>query len=246
MDWENFDSQIEGDFDFLAQATMELSGAMSHQNPSLINAVEGSGVVFHIEKGRSTFCLRGRAVEDLKAPDPDDTQKWLKLPTPTLPLAELVTDQMMNRRFPYEDGLIAGLATTDGSWWIETTENKIKIQWKNHSPSSLASRIGPISYPKIASFRFQRICARLTTLFAGLSACEATDRWIELTFHPDQLENFHLIRNLFLEGIPVQWNSAQTLEEQTFLQYLTELALCRKLWINTEEKLSIIPAKLYQ
>jgi hypothetical protein len=110
-------------------------------------AYEGPGVVYYIEKGVSTFCIRGLVSDDLaweqdllESKDKDflklfrlteneldQIEKIGFFPTPSLEIAESIVKIMMNRRFPVAEASLCNLSDPGFSWWMDQGEGLLPL-----------------------------------------------------------------------------------------------------------------------
>lgn len=169
-------------FDLLSKETFELCKSLPSQNPfetsspssSIVTQevmenegfvsskkIENCGLIYRIDKGVNTFCIRGFVTEEaqtilpiiknnssalddstidsrnellniLKITMPEDLASIEFFPTLHLGEAEVIFDQMIGRRFPYHEDILCNLSDPGFSWWMDLGTNRFQIYFKSH------------------------------------------------------------------------------------------------------------------
>lgn len=225
--------------------------------PPIDEVPESCGVLYYLEKGISTFCVRGIVSDDLswdqEALKRNDPQliKGLRLkedwsmedigffPTQNMELAETVCDQMVNRRFPRNEAVLCNLSDPGFSWWMQINNSSLDIFFQSHGierDSSLI-QLGPLGDPLISFKRFSRSQGILKNLFS-INEFSSTEKAFSLsTSKPNEF--FEMFQRVFTEGAFEFEDILQELigEEQVFFLFLREIASLRAFWLAIESRL---------
>lgn len=269
---------IENDvsLDLLLQETLALGSLFS------VNSVEASeknnqvhspplqkssGLIYKIENGLNTFCIRGFPSENikddfyslknvtsekntlLKLNPCDDFSGIYFFETKDIFQAEYVCEQIINRRFPHREDALCNVSDPGFSWWMETKESEINsireerlaIYFRSHGINRAEKyiQLGPIGDPGIAMLRMNQAKNLLRSSFP-ISEFSCDDLGFTLaTQKPDHL-SFINFKNIFSLG------RNETMVEdfpdnslgKTLYYYFQELAAVRKFWIEVKSKLS--------
>jgi len=223
---------------------------------------ESSGILYRIDDGGNTFCVRGLALPNLrmgaielcqkdsakrslyKIQSIEDFQKIKFFTTKNLEIAEAVKEQIVNRRFPKVEDFVCNISDPGFSWWMDVSlalnEARFEIFFKAHSINRAEKyiQLGPIGDGAIASLRFNQAKNLLRSSFP-ITEFVSTERSITLaTSKPDHL-GFMAFKNIFLLG-----ENHTTIESfpdnslgRTLYYYFQELAAIRKFWIEVQKVL---------
>ena len=100
---------------------------------------EMPGVIYRIDSGSSTFCVRGYTTANikdaftelgqphsskrpiLKLGHDDDVSAIMFFETKTFELAEAVREQIINRRFPHQEDAVCNISDPGFSWWMDVS-----------------------------------------------------------------------------------------------------------------------------
>ncbi len=227
---------------------------------------ETPGILYKIDNGGSTFCVRGFAVINLKksylelADLTSSKRVILKLDsntdleevsffeTKTYELAEAVRDQIINRRFPHQEDAVCNLSDPGFSWWMNIDQNmqesspdgRFEIFFRSHGINRAEKyiQLGPIGDGGIAALRMNQARTLLRSSFP-ISEFSCDDKSFTVaSLKPDHL-SFISFRNIFLEGInnTELENFPDNSIVRTLFYYFHELAIVRKFWIEVKSKL---------
>lgn len=252
MDLENLVSET------LAQ-TPELGSVSFEAYP------ETPGVIYKIDNGSSTFCVRGFASANIRESmlelDGKESAKRsiLKLmvsdgldqihffPTKNLELAEAVKEQVINRRFPHMEDALCNISDPGFSWWMNINsddcegEGKFEIFFRSHGINRAEKyiQLGPIGDGAIAALRMNQARTLLRSSFP-ISEFSCDDKSFSLASTKPDHSGFVSFKNIFLEGInnTVEENFPDNSIGRTLYYYFHELAIVRKFWIEVKTKLS--------
>lgn len=254
-------------FDLLARETLELSRKL---DPSMFDEADsredflptggafrpqGPGLLYRVVMGGSTFSLRGVACENIKEAADDleagspELINALKIEDETdvhhfrcdfVEQAEIIHDQLFNRRFPLFEDMLCNLSDPGYSWWMEPNENSLVVYFKAQSVEREKNliKLGPVGDYALAHRRFGELGRVLKNLFPVRDfSCDER----RLVIHPVDSNNeaFKAVRGIFAKGrAPTDLADFGPNEfGRTLFFYLSELASLRSFWIELAPKL---------
>jgi len=246
-----------------------LVNAVNKQKPEPKNEIEpvneeipdSPGLFYWIDLGKSTFILRAAPTDNLKQTMHqlfDEQINYLDIlkikstedenlallnfyETETYEMAEVIRDQLANRRFPYKEEQICNISDPGFTWWASMTNKSIKIFFRSYGFMDDESliKLGPIGDQKIAQIRFDQATAIMGSFFP---VSEYSCSGISVTIATDQPGNIHfeIFKNIFSKGefdgqlkhFPKAKNSL------TLYFYFKELAIVRNFWLQLEKSIS--------
>lgn len=221
-------------------------------------ALQGPGLIYRLDKGISTFCLRGLASEDLTwdieaiERQDVDVMRSLKISeemqleevkffeTDDYAMAETIADQMINRRFPRQESMLCNLSDPGFSWWMDEAHGKFAIYFQSHGierDSSLV-QLGPLGDPMIATRRLSRALGVLRRFFP-VNEYGVTEKSFEVSTTNANHEGYEAFAKIFLTG---EFSFQEILpqlsgEEYTLFLYLREVAALRRFWLTIQQDL---------
>ncbi len=218
----------------------------------------GPGLIYRIDKGISTFCIRGYVTEDLewdcenlenespeiikalKIKEEADLDSVRFFSTTDIAMAETLFDHMINMRFPRQEAILCNLSDPGFSWWMDKDSLNLKIYFQSHGIERDDSliQLGPLGDHLIAFRRLSRAHGLLRNYFP-VNEYSATDKSFMISTTSDKQENFAAFQNIFISGEFVFHEILKDLkgEEQTLFLYLRELAALRRFWINISQEI---------
>lgn len=236
----------ENDFDF------EEEESIADEVP------ESTGLLFTIDKGISTFCIRAFVSDDLswdmEAIKRNDPQliKALRLkedwcledisyfPTLDTAMAETLYDQMINRRFPRHEAVLCNLSDPGFSWWMKEGKNSFEIYYQSHGIERDESlvQLGPLGDPLIAFRRFSKSLSIIRNLFS-VNEFSSTEKAFILSSTSEN-DIFDSFKRLFIEG---EFEFEEVIPELkgdslVLFLYLRELSMLRSFWLKIQSQLS--------
>ncbi|EQC51753.1 hypothetical protein [Bacteriovorax sp. DB6_IX] len=153
--------------------------------------------------------------------------------------AEIVYDQLFNKRFPLEEDILCNIGDPGFSWWYGKSEDGFRINFKSHklTGSGERLRLGPIGDVVVACLRLNRLKDHFK-FHIPISEIVISEKQFVLkssdTTHPILKE----LMDLFEKG-EIEEESALLCElGLTEKLYLRELAAVRRFWLKIERKLS--------
>lgn len=214
------------------------------------------GIIFRIDRGANTFCVRGFTTENinyqlkalpyesaklmlLKAQNENDQIFYFE--TKTFEVAEIIKDQIINRRFPIQEDAVCNISDPGYSWWMDVTPGRFEIHFKSNSIQRAEKfvKLGPVGDSKIAMLRLNQAHALLRSSFP-LTEFSCTDKSLVVATSKPDHSSFLSFQNIFLNGdnhtCPENFPDNST--GKTLYFYFLELATLRKFWIEVEAKLS--------
>jgi len=227
---------------------------------------ETPGILYKIDNGGSTFCVRGFSVNNIKnayrelAELSSAKRVILKLDinsnledvsffeAKTYELAEAVRDQIINRRFPHQEDALCNLSDPGFSWWMNIDQNieqassdgRFEIFFRSHGINRAEKyiQLGPIGDGGIAALRMNQARTLLRSSFP-ISEFSCDDKSFTVaSLKPDHL-SFVSFKNIFLHGEnhTELENFPDNSVGRTLFYYFHELAIVRKFWIEVKSKL---------
>lgn len=226
---------------------------------------ESPGVIYKIDNGLSTFCVRGFASKNIRESmlelDGKESSKRsiLKLMssdgldqihffvTKNLELAEAIKEQVINRRFPHMEDALCNISDPGFSWWMNINtdelegEGKFEIFFRSHGINRAEKyiQLGPIGDGAIAALRMNQARTLLRSSFP-ISEFSCDDKSFSIASSKPDHSGFVSFRNIFLDGInnTIEENFPDNSLGRTLYYYFHELAIVRKFWIEVKTKLS--------
>lgn len=252
----------------------QLSAEIPEQNTLGVNFAQvagtlypnAPGVIYKIDNGHSTFCVRGFSVSNireafldlkdlnsskrpvLKLSAESDISEVMFFETRSLELAEAIREQIINRRFPHQEDAVCNISDPGFSWWMDEShanENGMKhgrfeIFFRSHGINRAEKyiQLGPIGDGGVAALRMNQARTLLRSSFP-ISEFSCDDKSFSVASQkPDHL-SFISFKNIFLEGInnTELENFPDNSLGRTLFYYFHELAIVRKFWIEVKSKL---------
>ena len=186
------------------------------------------GVFYKIESGRGTFRLRGEARIHGENESKDETRFFA---TSRPELAEVIVDQLFNRRFPLEEEELCNISDPGNSWWAMLEDARIYVFLGGHYSDEKIS-LGPIGDAAVAYALFKRGESWLRRLLP-IEEFSLTPKCFALSALDREHAIFQQFCNIFLHGREPIHSSFGT---SALSLYLDELAIVRRFWIHLQEK----------
>ncbi|MCK5882296.1 MAG: hypothetical protein KAG61_01300 [Bacteriovoracaceae bacterium] len=215
---------------------------------------EGAGLVFRIDKGISTFCLRGiptnNIAETFKLLDQRDGELFHKLKiegddligvryfeSASVEQAEVIVNLLFNRRFPIDEDRICNISDPGFSWWMKKEDNSFQIFYNSISVdrASTLIKLGPIGDAKIAARFFMYLEGPLREL-VQLTDFSSEQRSFRIEAK-ESSDVFTQLFELFNSGHDIF--SSEIFDEvkriPTLYFFLSEICALRKFWLSVED-----------
>ena len=249
-----FDEQLPQDI------VMEFEEEVEDEEDSIFPS--SPGLIFKIDSGVSTFCVRGvlcRNINDsvhgvmnnendswkkLKIRDRDELSGIHYFETSSIEQSEMISEYILNKRFPIHEEMVCNLSDPGFSWWLESNENGMKVYFKAQSVErdQQFMRLGPIGDRGISSLKFSKCEGLLRRLFS-ISEYSTSDKSFEIKPFNLNDDNFLNFKDIFEKG---EFNfefdeESLSIDHQRLVIFLQEVAAVRGFWISVEEILNNNP-----
>ncbi len=269
------DTQLS--FETLAKETMEMSQSLrdseftfseefisTEEDPQSEETIEapapeGPGLIYKLEKGVSTFCVRGIVCQDinetfeelmegekshadkLKLTSEEDIASIRFYPTEAAELAEQISDELINRRFPIEEDILCNLSDPGFSWWMDEGEDHFQVFFKSHGIHRAEDyiRLGPLGDRTIASSRILKAESIFRTAFP-VGEFVSSDKGFAISTTDPTNTHFQTLKNFFLTGENDTTDSTfpPSIEGKTLFYYFKEVAAIRHFWLTLEKEMA--------
>lgn len=214
-----------------------------------VNLPHSAGIIFKLEKGTATFCIRAIAVDNI-AEDYQDVmddnrglRKILRIDsslsnaeiekqlyyfeTPIVENAEILVETFAHQRLPLKESQLLNISDPGHDWWLEEGLQQITIHFRAPSieRESAYINLGPLGDSKLLVARLQRLKEHFQRSIRGLEI-KGNERHLLI-----EVANGELItpfKKLFKEGFN-SWSQDQQMETTLYL-FLEELATARRFW----------------
>lgn len=226
---------------------------------------EAAGILYKIDNGISTFCVRGFSSSNLRQSVEElvlancSKRPILKLQideglaevqffqTKNLELADAIKEQVINRRFPHLEDSLCNISDPGFSWWMNLNPSdndgggKFEIFFRSHGINRAEKyiQLGPIGDGAMAALRMNQARTLLRSSFP-IREFSCDDKSFSLASTKPDHSGFLSFKNIFLEGSnhTVEENFPDNSMGRTLFYYFHELAVVRKFWIEVKSKLS--------
>ncbi len=236
---------------------LEILNNISNNQQSIEdNFPHSPGIIYRVDKGTNTFCIRGLATENLhfqikalkfedsklqllKASSIEDNLYFFE--TVSYEIAETIKDQIINRRFPIIEDSVCNISDPGYSWWMDISNGRFEIHFKAHLINRVerSIKLGPIGDARIAMLRLNQAHALLRSSFP-LSEFSCSEKSLVVASEKPDHSSFLAFQDIFLKGI--NHTSLENFPDnsvgKTLYFYFLELSMIRKFWIEVESKLS--------
>jgi hypothetical protein len=244
------------DFAELAMETMDLTRGMKSPTRGQDSKIEGPGLLYFLDRGEKTFCIRGLCWEDLKELSEKISEGKFKLenlclydsekhdllfyPTKTMDLANLVFQHAFNHRFPMKADLIFNISDPGFTWWMEMEDDGFQIfmRYPEKEKNEKMSNLGPLGDPKKAKIAINEIVLRLANLIP-IEEFYCSEISFFLRVKDKKNFFFQALKNLFFQG----GMEKEIIEYfgpylgPTQLNFFTEISTIRGFWKKIQEEL---------
>lgn len=238
---------------------------------TIISFPEGPGIIYHVQKTTSVFVIRTMVSQNVREDffkiietpenypslrllesNTDQIEKRLKFFVVENPSeAEIIHDQLHNRRFPVHEEMMCNLSDPGFSWWLTKKENGFQLSFTMSVADEHSTKLGPLGDKELAISNFQTLGQLISSAGLDINVQNETNR-VQFT----DCEEFILeeLKDIFEFGVITQTLKdlfkilARKCEDSSQLEgpwyYLHELAAMRRFWIqiqfdlNPEEMIS--------
>ncbi len=223
---------------------------------------EGPGILYHVQKSKSVFVVRTMVSQNIR----EDYKQIMDRPEdyPSLRLleggiedlatklkffivenpfqAEIIHDQLHNRRFPIDEEMMCNLSDPGFSWWLTKKPKGFQLAFTMSVASDENTvKLGPLGDRELAVRNFQVLEELITSAGIGMNIQNEMNR-VQFT----DCEEFILeeLKDVFEFGVVTQTLtdifkilSKQVQDKgplETTWFYLQELAAMRRFWIQIQ------------
>tara|TARA_R110000868_G_scaffold110286_1_gene298991 strand:+ start:27465 stop:28277 length:813 start_codon:yes stop_codon:yes gene_type:complete len=256
-------------FDMMAKETLELSlnldSSMFDEQEQMAEfrpsgrgfRPQGPGILYRVVTGGSTFSLRGFACDNIKESaeelesgdaslrstlkiEDDEEVQIHHFRCDFIEQAEVVIDQLFNRRFPLYEDMLCNLSDPGYSWWMEPNEDSLTVYFKAHSIEREKNliKLGPIGDYALAHRRFSELRSTVRGMFS-VREFSCDERRMVIKPVDANNDGFKALRNIFSKGKAANDLAGFGANElgRTLFFYLNELASVRAFWCELAPKL---------
>lgn len=222
---------------------------------------EEPGIIYHVQKTKSVFVVRTFVSQNIR----QDFTQILEKPEdyPSLRLleggledlahrlkffiveeasqAEIIHDQIHNRRFPMYEEMMCNISDPGFSWWLTKKLKGFQLSFTMSVASDDTIKLGPLGDREIAIRNFQSLETLITSAGIEMNIQNETNR-VQFTdceeFILEELKDvfeFGVITETMTDLFKIlskQTHDASALQTTWF--YLQELAAMRRFWIQIQ------------
>ncbi|WP_408097634.1 hypothetical protein ACJVC5_01600 [Peredibacter sp. HCB2-198] len=222
---------------------------------------EGPGLIYHVQKATSVFVVRTFVSQNIR----EDYIQILERPEnyPSLRLleggiedlahrlkffmveessqAEIIHDQIHNRRFPMREEMMCNISDPGFSWWLTKKQKGFQISFTMSVASEDIIKLGPLGDRELAIRNFQSLESLVTSAGIEMNIQNETNR---VQFNDCEEFILEELKDVFEFGVITdtmtdlfrilskQTNDVSSLQTTWF--YLQELAAMRRFWIQIQ------------
>jgi hypothetical protein len=227
---------------------------------------EEAGIIYHVQKSTSVFVIRTLVSQNIRADysrimeNPEDYPslrlleggqrelmgrlKFFLVENPSQ--AEIIHDQLHNRRFPIHEEMMCNISDPGFSWWLTKKSKGFQLAFTMSVMNCENTlKLGPLGDKELALKNFQTLENLITSAGVEMNIQNETNR-VQFT----DCEEFILeeLKDVFEFGVVTETLSdlfkilAKRLKNNSTLQsswfYLQELAAMRRFWIQIQYDLN--------
>jgi hypothetical protein len=223
------------------------------------------GIIYHLQKSASLFVIRTLVSQNIQ----QDYPRILEAPEnyPSLRLlegggedleeklrffildnhlqAEIIHDQIGNRRFPVNEEVMCNLSDPGFSWWLTRKNSGFQLSFTMSVSNTESTKLGPIGDQQLALRSFQKMEALMQEAGLNLNIQNEMNR---VQFNEGEDFLLEELKDLFEYGVVGQGMTdlfkllARRIGDHSQLEtlwlYLQEIAAVRRFWIQIEYDLS--------
>ena len=183
-------------------------------------------VLFDVEVGKGTFCLKGRACSG----EQDGAEREF-FATSRVELAEVIVDQLFHRRFPLAEDALCNISDPGSSWWMTQQEARLDIFWGGHYSEEEKLNLGPVGDAAVAYAFFKKGESHLRRLLP-LEELSLSEKGLSLSVLDPRHAIYQQFCDIFAQGEEPVHPSFGT---SSLSLYFEELAVVRRFWIYFQE-----------
>jgi len=227
---------------------------------------EMPGVIYHVQKSKSIFVVRTLVSQNIRSDytniieRPDEypslrlvdnldknTQRFLKFFIVENPSeAEIIHDQLHNRRFPIDEEMVCNISDPGFSWWLTKKDNGFQISFTmSVSTDEKTVKLGPLGDRELAVRKFKELEELITSSGININIQNEMNR---VQFNGSEDFLIEELKDLFEFGVITETLKSlfmifankgidNSLVEENWY-YLHELSSMRRFWIQIQYDLN--------
>lgn len=219
------------------------------------------GLLYVLEKREFTFLIKGVNVTNLsiayeeilegKTTNPEIEKVFLKnqdfdfknlkfFQVEYPELAEVIKDQVFNRRMPLSEQGLVNISDPSLSWWMSYSINQIDLYFCTTPRKFLehSVKLGPLADQNVAHARFKEMVSLFKSLFT-VADFYCDKKMFSLKTVNSMNDKFESFMHLLLNGASVDefFPYSEQKKQITNYLFLKEISAVRKFWILIESEL---------
>ena len=244
-----FDQEFYEDELTLEQDDLELEDVRNEQEPG--SSTPGPGIAFFVDIGSGSFCVRGLPVieNNLAKPELVSLNKHFEkashihfFPCESIEVAEVITEQMINRRYPLQDNGLVNISDPGATWLMKYDDTSFCLYFKSMSFGDKGlENIGAIGDPQVFRFWWSKIAKLFKPEFQIELHEDEKGCYQNLKDESTQSEReyFQTMLKILLLGEFNYINGFfhNKFEEENINTFFNELSHSRRFWLKIEELL---------
>jgi hypothetical protein len=238
----------------------------AENSDEILTFPESAGIIYHIQKSQSVFVLRTFVSTDIRQDylkiiqrpedypslrlledEENEIEKKLKFFIVQNPSeAEIIHDQLHNRRFPIFEEMLCNISDPGFSWWLSKKSTGFQLAFTMSVFNDESTvKLGPLGDREIAIRKFQNFAHIINSVGIKMNIQNEINR-VQFTgceeFILEELKDlfeFGVVTRTFEDLFKILSKQTQDLlllEETWF--YLHELAAMRRFWIQIQYDLN--------
>ena len=219
--------------------------------------LETCGLIYRLDGGVTTFSVKGVCVDNISQAlielENVDSELWKPLKTQerdvnslfifitkTRALAEVISDELLNRRFPVKEDMVCNISDPGFSWWMVDNGSGFNLFFKSFGTdrADRYTRLGPLGDSSIAQKRFSQAEPLFRTFFP-VNEFATSDNFFSISSVKENHLSFQIFKDIFVSGV-----NNTTLEDfpdtsvgRTLFFYFQEMSALREFWLDIESKI---------
>ncbi len=216
------------------------------QETETLQVPEGCGVIFSIRESVNTFVIDICPSRDMSA----DIDKFITedreiddihfFEIEYYELAEMVADQVGNRRFPKCEETFCNIGDPGFSWWIKIDGNDLQIYFKNSYFCGREDfiKLGPVGDSSLARIRFEQASRIFPNIFS-INSISCGENRFQMNVDDENDEKFTKLKFALLAGDSNYLSAIKidSIDNQLNL-FFHEIIAVRRFWIEVENILN--------
>lgn len=209
------------------------------------------GLIFYIQRGLGTFCIRGLPHHDFELGQHEFRELILKnrkdeiefdlhfYSTDSINEANLIYQRLLNRRFPYQEELMCNVSDPGFSWWMNNLSNGFDLFFKSYGIEREKEyvRLGPMGDRK-EIYRILRGPLHELYKILNVEELSISEKNLSIRVKDSSIMDslFLELKNVFFKG-ELDQNGALmnwTQSNKELSQFFNEYSILRKYWLTID------------